>query len=103
MFKDQVKKNKIKKAREELKRQEEEIELAKQRDQQKRVRESILGKRKGSGKARKAKKQKKADMASTPAKGKKMKTPSILSLFKKRNKKPVPLSPTSAMKDLSLD
>ena len=70
------------KAREELKRQEEEIELAKQREQQKRVRESILGKRKGSGKVRKAKKQKKADMASTPAKGKKMKTPSILSLFK---------------------
>ena len=97
------KKQDKKKAREELKRQEEEIELAKQRDQQKRVRESILGKRKGSGKARKAKKQKKADMASTPAKGKKMKTPSILSLFKKRNKKPVPLSPTSAMKDLSLD
>ena len=28
---------------------------------------------------------------------------SILSLFKKRNKKPVPLSPASAMKDLSLD
>ena len=86
-----------------MKRQEEEIELAKQREQQKRVRESILGKRKGSGKVRKAKKQKKADMASTPAKGKKMKTPSILSLFKKRNKKPVPLSPASAMKDLSLD
>ena len=63
----------------------------------------ILGKRKSGGIVRKAKKQKKADMVSTPANGKKMKTPSILSLFKKRNKKPVPLSPASAMKDLSLD
>ena len=79
------------------------MELEKQREQQRRVRESILGKRKGSGKAPKAKKQKKADTPSTPVKAKKKRTPSILEIFKKRNKKPLPLSPASAMKGLSLD
>ena len=48
-------------------------------------------------------KSKKADMPSTPVKSKKKRTPSILEIFKKRNKKPLPLSPASAMKGLSLD